>query len=243
MSDKSNQKAERIALMDQYREFSEKLVALMIKQFGLKNHYREELISAAYEGLAKAASLYDFSRGDAKFQSYAYLCIRGKVFEHLRFLSGYTSRQSYRLAKALGMANSLKESENKENTNSGLAGVLDYAAKTAICIKVVDDFDLLNEARSSKDNSYLEQLELRDEVRLLRKIMRETLTPKEIMIIEKFYFEDKSLEEIAKLVLREDNTRGVVISSVSRYHHNALRKLKAAFIELRNKEGENKDVS
>lgn len=48
---------------------------------------REDLLSAGYEGLVKAANKYE-SGGNAKFTTYAYPWIKGEIFRELKFYIG-----------------------------------------------------------------------------------------------------------------------------------------------------------
>ena len=54
------------------------------RNFNLPSYIHDDLQSAAYLGLCEAATRFDFTRDNISFKTFAYLRIRGAVFDILR---------------------------------------------------------------------------------------------------------------------------------------------------------------
>lgn len=244
--------AERNLLVEEYREYAERLVRLLMRRMSLREDLYDDYRSAAYLGLIDAADRYDRT-SPYSFQTYAFHRIRGAVIDSMRKSGGARGRR-YFMLKALAANESLHESalspyidehklpsakNSEENSRVAqedrqLARILDYAASAVITHKLAKFGPTLavgshghlevNIANTADDAPSPEELlaEQSDFI-LLRRYIAD-LSEIERSVIEGFYFRDLTITEVAEEVV------GASKSWVSRVHHRAIQRLKARYI-------------
>ena len=230
-----NDKKSRDALSLKYRTFAEAVVRKLIFTMSLPQENAEEYISAGLLGLVEAAERFDPENG-SDFRSFAYLRIRGEVIDSIRNSSELSGR-AYRYARALSAVQSLREEEvyqertkksvnnsddKKELPKEKFAKILDLAAKGALALRLSfedAEQELIGDSEESNaEKTMLARESLGGFANLVKK-----LPPKERIIIEEFYFNEKSFAEI----IRENE--GFSKSWVSRLHSRALKRLKELY--------------
>lgn len=228
---------ERNLLVDTYRDYSDRMVRLLMKKMGLPSEHYDDYQSAAYLGLIDAADRFD-SSSPHSFQTYAFYRIRGEVIDHIR-RSGHLRGRNYHFAKALAAAESLKEtclsgygreqftpcdpnpSENRGGNE--LAELLDFASKALLTKKLslsVDGphaLDIPDERPTPEESLGTDQ-----EYQQLREYVAE-LPELERLVLEAYYFRDISFLEVA------DEVIGASKSWVSRIHARALKMLEVRY--------------
>lgn len=244
--------AERNLLVEEYREYAERLVRLLMRRMSLREDLYDDYRSAAYLGLIDAADRYDRT-SPYSFQTYAFHRIRGAVIDSMRKSGGARGRR-YFMLKALAANESLHESalspyidehklpsgkNSEENSRVAqedrqLARILDYAASAVITHKLAKFGPTLavgshghlevNIANTADDAPSPEELLVeQSDFILLRRYITD-LSEIERSVIEGFYFRDLTITEVAEEVV------GASKSWVSRVHHRAIQRLKARYI-------------
>ncbi len=223
------QSRDRNQLIEQYRDYVHYIVGKMVTTLGLPVDYADEFISAGYLGLVEAARRFDFDAG-TDFSSFAYLRIRGAVIDNIRKNSDLSGKQ-YRYARAVQGAQELRVEEqasgefsSSEDAEGALAQLLDFAAKGAIAFRL-SVADVESEVSLREPTSDPEALFLAGEDSSVFRELVETLPEKERLIIEEYYFNDKSFAEIV------DEHQEFSKSWVSRLHARALEQLKVLYLK------------
>lgn len=224
----------RDALITECQAYVCRVASSLIRRLALPFELREDLTAAGYLGLVEAAERFDFREGSS-FRPFAFLRIRGAIIDCVR-RSSDLSASGYRMAKALRAAHDLREEGGAQyakktgSSRAGLAHILDYAAKGALAYRLSMNG---REARRSSAFHDLcdpgKKLEVKQEEEIFRKIVA-TLPEKERLIIEEYYFNDKSFSDIS------EEYSGMSKSWISRLHARALERLKEAFLQLRAEE-------
>ncbi len=221
----------RDKLICEYKDYVNSVVGTLVKAMGLPMQLFDEFVSAGYLGLVEAASRYNPSTG-GDFKTYAYFRIRGAVIDSIRECAD-NSGKAYRYIKALQASHTMREdtmevegyTSTSGDSNSGgsrdeaLAEVLDFAAKGVLAFRLsVDDAEeeLYNELGSPTTPE--ESLNYFQNSEKLRAAVA-TLPEKERLVIEEFYFNDRSFTEIA------DGPHGLSKSWISRLHSKGLERL------------------
>jgi len=221
-------------LIAEYQDYVNSIVGTMVKTMGLPLQFFDEFVSAGYLGLVEAASRFDHQSGK-DFRGFAFLRIRGAIIDSIRECAD-TSGKAYRYVKAIQATHNLREdcfdSEQSHasaaSREEALAEVFDFAAKGVLAFRLsVDDaeeeiFDELGSPETPE-----EHLNFRQNNEKIRAVIA-TLPEKERLVIEEFYFNDRSFTEIA------DGPHGLSKSWVSRLHTRALERL---FTVLRKDQG------
>lgn len=219
---------DRNQLIEQYRDFVHYVVGKMARTLGLPLDLLDEFISAGYLGLVEAAQRFDFDAG-AEFSSFAYLRIRGAVIDNIRKNSEVQGR-AYRTARALQATQEVREDfaeqhgfSDASDPEGALAEVLDFVASGSIAFRLsVGDVDA--ETGSTPDPVTPESdLLAAQDSKLFRELVA-TLPEKERLIIEEYYFNDKSFTEIA------DEHAGLSKSWISRLHTRALERIRELYL-------------
>ena len=223
-----NKLSERDALIEQYHDFVEGLVARLIRVMGLPHRHRDDFMAAGFLGLVEAAGRFDAGRG-SDFRSFAFLRVRGAVIDHIR-ASCDLSGQAYQLCKALESAHDLRMQSVEErrhgahNQKSPAVEGVNVLSKSAIAFAMV---------RSSTEGPFLKvDSDTDPEKEVAKKQTFEkiraaiaTLPEKERTIVEQYYFHDRTLSEVAK------EYAGLSKSWVSRLHDRALEMLRDKLVE------------
>ena len=174
---------------------------------------RQDVQAAAEFGLVQAGNAFDPSKGVA-FTTFAYYRIRGAVFDLLR--------DTVKTARFEEAANEYMGDYSSE------AAVPSYAEVKNVAASIIASYFLSPEALSSESNLQsteppLENL-LRQEQRQRIRSALKTLPEKNRQVLEAYYFEELTLDEIG-LRLRLSK------SWVSRVHAKGLEMLRSAVEE------------
>jgi RNA polymerase sigma factor for flagellar operon FliA len=215
------------------QEYTRAVVRKIAKHMTLHPDIMDEIEAAGNLGLVEAADKYDPSKG-VDFKNFAYLRIRGAVIDAVRQVSSI-SRNSYHYQKALEAVQSLRECDleinpylgtESESAEQMLAKVFDIAADGALAFRLTfEDFEteVNNEA-----NQDLSQEQIINRAQIKKKILDAiaTLPEKQRLIVEGYYFHDKSFVDVA------DEEAGRSKSWVSRLHQQALNAIKEALGDM-----------
>ncbi|MCB0335520.1 MAG: sigma-70 family RNA polymerase sigma factor [Bdellovibrionales bacterium] len=220
-------KAKRDKLIEEYREYVEQIVGKLISTLGLPTKHFEEHVAAGYLGLVEAAERYDSSMG-TDFRRYAFFRIRGAIIDGIRDHSDLSTK-AYYFTKALKATQDLREQdialERSYDTASGLAQLLDYAAKGALAYRYSIE-EVLEEVSQVEDENLNPEgalIRRNQSQQLLRAL--EVLDEKERDIIHAYYYRGKTFVQISE----EEN--GLSKSWISRLHARALQKLQEHYQE------------
>lgn len=173
---------------------------------------RQDVQAAAEYGLVQAANAYDPSKGVA-FTTFAYYRIRGAVFDLLR--------ETVKLSRFEEAAN-----EYLLDYSAGMeTGTPSYAEVKNLATGIVASYFLSSERLSpdpheSASNAPLDTLLRQEQQKGIREALK-LLPEKNRRVLEAYYFEDLSLEEIGKRL-------GLSKSWVSRIHAKGLEMLRPA---------------
>ena len=209
-----------------------RLVLSIIQRFAGRRENLDDLFQVGCIGLVKAVDNFDITK-EVMFSTYAVPMIVGEVRRYLRDNAAIRISRSVRdLAyRALGAREELSATLNRDPTPDEIARHLDVprdqvvSALEAIVepislyepvytengdsLYVIDQ--LSDQSRGASDDSWLENIALREAVR--------TLTPREQTIIKLRYYKDKTQMEIASEI-------GISQAQVSRLEKAALEKLR-----------------
>lgn len=219
----------RDKLIEEYREYVHCIVGTMVQSMGLPVQFFDEFVAAGYLGLVEAASRFDYASG-RDFKSYAFLRIRGSVIDSIRECAD-TSGKAYRYVKALQAAHNLREeggadaAQSESSKDEALAAVFDFASKGVLAFRLsVDDAEEELYTEIGSPSTPEEVLGRRRKIEKIKGIVA-TLPEKERLVIEEFYFKDRSFTEIA------DGPSGLSKSWVSRLHTKALQLIQDKLLE------------
>lgn len=218
----SNKKENRDALIENYHPFVVKIARKQIQRLNLSLELEDDLVAAGYLGLVEAADRFNADDNN-DFEAWAYIRIKGAIIDCLR--EQHLSRRAYQYSKALKAANNLENENEREKTQGsiGLKQVLSYLAGGAVAFKLsLSDMED-RQISDSKTNTPEKELEIKQNTNEIKKLIS-ILKPKEKLVIEGYYFNDKSFSDIARE--NEDLSK----SWISRIHKKALRKLEAEFL-------------
>lgn len=219
---------------ENYLHFAQIVAKQLMTKFHAAPHYYDDYLSAAYSGLVEAASRYDGTTG-VPFEKYAYFRVRGAIIDHIRQDSGQSKRE-YRALQVIQSVNLFSDEfwNNNRYPNAvedeELAEVLEFAAQGALIFRLnyLEQEDEITQRQEEIPCSekYLMQQERAD---TLRKAISQ-LPESERTLIQAFYFEGLSLNEIAKKRLN------ITRSWASRLHARALTLLKEVLSESQEEE-------
>ncbi len=173
---------------------------------------RQDVRAAAEYGLVQAANAYDASKGVA-FTTFAYYRIRGAVFDLLR-----------ETIKATRFEEAANEYMMDYSAGAG-AGAPSYAEVQNVAAGIIASYVLSLKNPSSEPpvqnaEAPLQTLLRQEQQKGIREALK-TLPEKNRQVLEAYYFEDLSLEEIGKRL-------GLSKSWVSRMHAKGLEMLRPA---------------
>ena len=194
---------------------------------------RDDMMSAAMEGLMDAASRFDPERG-IMFKTFAERRIRGAIYDEIRKMDWFSrslrgkqsriSKAVERLEHRLGRAP--EEDEVAEELELSLEGYRELLSQVGHlgCVSLNEVLDEQDETRNFmdllKDDSPSAQEQLESST-LTEQLARhlETLSEKERLVVTLYYYEELTQKEIAEVL---DLTEG----RISQLHSQALVKLK-----------------
>ncbi len=209
-----------------------RLVLSIIQRFSGRRENLDDLFQVGCIGLIKAVDNFDITK-EVMFSTYAVPMIVGEVRRYLRDNAAIRISRSVRdLAyRALGAREELSATLNRDPTPDEIARHLGAPREQVVSaleaivepislyepvytengdsLYVIDQ--LSDQSRGASDDSWLENIALREAVR--------TLTPREQNIIKLRYYKDKTQMEIASEI-------GISQAQVSRLEKAALEKLR-----------------
>ena len=215
-------------LVEQYSDYVVR-IAKQVKRSLSPNVETDDLIGYGMTGLIEAAERYNPSMG-ANFSTFSFYRIRGAIYDGLRVM-GSLSRTEYKRQRFDEKASAYMMGENRSQT--GLATPSAEEALVGMAKKVQRMVTIYVTALNEKDIQGIadEDLERADD-RLARLELYEKmraaigkLSKSDQEIINSYYFEDKSLEEVGKRL-------GLSKSWTCRKHARAMEKLSDAFFDL-----------
>ena len=189
----------------------------------------EEFCSAAYLGLCDAAQRFDRSKGE-NFQTYSFLRIRGAMYDLLR-RGGWSTYGAFPWFERPEEGSERERPEPTSNRRrsyvpgniSELAGALDLVEELNFKLWVDQEGEQVELTYS--DHADPEHAAVRKSLAdFLRRVV-EALPPRERQIIELYYFDGWTFEDM------REHFAGVSRSWLSRMHSRALERLRAQ-IEL-----------
>ncbi len=195
---------------------------------------RDDMTSAAMEGLFDAANKYDPTKG-AKFKTFAEYRIRGAIFDEMRKLDWFSRslRDKYnQLARTMQdlegkLGQAPEEEEMAKAMDMNIDQYHDLLTKVSHlgCVSLNETLDNSNEGKSFLDSledgggpTPLELIENQELTSIIAGIL-EKLSKKERMVIALYYYEELTQREIAEVI-------GVSEGRVSQLHSQALLKIK-----------------
>ncbi|MDH3346577.1 MAG: FliA/WhiG family RNA polymerase sigma factor [Desulfobulbaceae bacterium] len=235
---------DRSQLIRTHMSLVELLVERMISQVP-SFMSRDDMFSAAMEGLIDAANKFDESKG-AKFKTFAEYRIRGAIYDEMRKLDWFSrslrEKQS-RLSKTmLSLERKLGRSPDDEEMAQAMEIDLDqyHALLGKVshlgCVSLHETLDNSEGGRSFLDNledckspTPHEIIESHEMTYIVGDLL-EKLSEKERMVISLYYYEELTQKEIADIL-------SVSEGRISQLHSQALIKLKVKFMKLNLVEG------
>lgn len=200
----------------------------------------DDLVGYGVFGLIDAVNKFDYDKG-YKFETYATLRIRGSIIDNIRKLD-WVPRSIRSISKDVEKAYSqLESSLGREPTDKEIADFLQVSEdearemikKSSVASLIsLDEFSEQNNGHVNiKDESksaYVPEIEL--DAKETKKILveaLETLTEKEKIVVNLYYFDELTLKEIS-------NVLDVSESRVSQIHSKAILKLNTKLGEHKN---------
>jgi len=198
-------------LIESHIPYSHAIAAEMLKRFP-RHVERREVEAAAEFGLVQAANAYDSSRGIA-FTTFAYYRIRGAVFDLLRQVA---RTDKFEMAGNEYMTDYSSAPPDPENRAS-------YEEIKRVTASIVTSYFLSLEAlpqepTANDDESPIDRMVREEQQKRIRSALA-TLPEKNRRVLECYYFEDLTLDEIGKRL-------GLSKSWVSRMHAKGLEMLR-----------------
>lgn len=200
----------------------------------------DDLVGYGVFGLIDAVNKFDYDKG-YKFETYATLRIRGSIIDNIRKLD-WVPRSIRSISKDVEKAYSqLESSLGREPTDKEIADFLQVSEdearemikKSSVASLIsLDEFSEQNNGHVNiKDESksaYVPEIELdsKETKKILVEAL-ETLTEKEKIVVNLYYFDELTLKEIS-------NVLDVSESRVSQIHSKAILKLNTKLGEHKN---------
>lgn len=213
------------ALIESHREYVRKL-ARQVQRSLPKSVQFDDLVGYGELGLVEAASKYDPMSG-AAFTTFAYLRIRGAIFDGLSKMTGLTPSIRAKLQQEAAM-DQVAEQSATELGASGREPTPQAAAETMskaigglgvvyLMSQQAEDQRPAEPADESDPSESIVQRELSDK---LKQVIA-TLEPEDADLVERFYFKQQSMTDIAAEM-------GVNKATVSRRHAKVIDALREA---------------
>lgn len=218
---------------EDYCEYAQKIAMTLVKRYRIPSDAIDGLLSSAQLALVEAASRYDPSR-KAAFKTYAFARIRGAVLDDIRAFARRNGYQQHDTTEAAHTDHTRSDyiislqAVGDESDQAVLAGVLEYLYEGGMSVRGREG------ARAASGPSGLgiqsprtpehELLSKEDRTRLKEQIA--SLPEPDRFVVEQYYFQDHTMEEIGKQM--GNRTK----SWVSRIHSRAIKRLKDACYEV-----------
>jgi RNA polymerase sigma factor FliA len=217
-------------LVKQYSEYVVR-IAKQIKRTLSPNIETDDLIGYGMTGLIEAAQRFDPAHG-TNFSTFSYYRIKGAIYDGLRAM-GSLSRTEYRRTRFDEKASAYMDCESsrqcignrpKSNAKDELLGMAKKVQRmVTIYVTSIDEKDLqsLTDDDAEDVSDKLARIELYEKMRAaIGKLCKSDQE-----IINAYYFENKSLEEVGKRL-------GLSKSWTCRKHARAMEKLSDVFFSL-----------
>ncbi|RDU56549.1 RNA polymerase sigma factor FliA [Helicobacter sp. MIT 99-5507] len=180
-----------------------------------------DLISIGTEEMIKLARRYDDSINDS-FWGYAKTRVYGSMLDYLRNLD-IISRSNRKLIKLIDKEVSKYFNEHEEEpSDEYLAQVLNEDIKKIKEAKIASDFYTLipldEQYNAIQGENSISKIEKEELVSLIQDILS-SLSKREQMIIQLYYFDELSLGEISSIL-------NITISRISQIHKEVIKKIR-----------------
>lgn len=181
-----------------------------------------DLISIGTEEMIKLARRYDSSINDS-FWGYAKMRVYGSMLDYLRELD-VVSRSSRKLIKSIDREVSKYFNENEEEpSDEYLAEVLNEDVKKIREARIASDIYSLipldEQYNAIEGDDIVEKLEKDELVNIIKDVLS-SLSKREQTIIQLYYFEELSLNEISEIL-------DITSSRISQIHKEVIKKIRS----------------
>lgn len=212
-------------LVESHRTYAHALAAEIVR--GLPPQVsREDLDAAAELGLVEAARAFDPSRG-ILFKTFAYYRIRGAVYDAIRkmtwFPKGLYDKYKAEAAASEVMSDYTESAATPKNATEAASEAVQLAETVASCYLLsleAEKPDYADQKHVSAETRIIED----EEKSLVRKAL-ELLPERNRVVLEGYYFEGLSLEEVGGRL-------GLSKSWVCRVHARSIEMMRDAMKEL-----------
>lgn len=208
----------------QYHGYCAQIVNDLMRQFGLRQDLRDDMMAEAQIGLMDALERFEGQHG-ASFSTYAYYRVRGAVVDGLR--QAGVLRRKTRLQAALLSAQAALEEEDPARAELGAEAATKYVEQRVAQLGAVwlvaqsdEDEQGQTEEQDGAEAQVLDR-ELRGTVRKCLSLMPDA----EREVLQAIYFEGKVLQEIVQ-------GRDVSRSWACRLHAKALQRFQKLWEEF-----------
>jgi RNA polymerase sigma factor for flagellar operon FliA len=219
---------EQKKLVEQYSDYVVR-IAKQVKRSLSPNVETDDLIGYGMTGLIEAAERFNPSMG-ANFSTFSFYRIRGAIYDGLRVM-GSLSRTEYKRQRFDEKANAYMTGESRTQTSitpltaeeelQGMAKKVQRMVTIYVTALNEKDIQAIADEDLERADDRMARLELYEKMRAAIG----KLSKSDQEIINSYYFEDKSLEEVGKGL-------GLSKSWTCRKHARAMEKLSDAFFEL-----------
>ena len=217
-------KPTREEVLRQYHGYCLQIVNDLMRQFGLRQDLRDDMMAEAQIGLMDAIERFEGQHG-ATFSTYAYYRVRGAVVDGLR--QAGVLRRKTRLQAALLSAQAALEEDDPARAELGAEAATKYVEQRVAQLGAVwlvaqsdEDEQGQTEEQDGAEAQVLDR-ELRGTVRKCLSLMPDA----EREVLQAIYFEGKVLQEIVQ-------GRDVSRSWACRLHAKALQRFQKLWEEL-----------
>lgn len=186
-----------------------------------------DLISIGTEEMIKLARRYDSSINDS-FWGYAKMRVYGSMLDYLRELD-IVSRANRKLIKAIDREVSKYFNENEEEpSDEYLAEVLGEDIKKIKEARIASDIYSLipidEQYNAIENDGTTDRIEKEELVGIIQSVLG-TLSKREQMIIQLYYFEELSLAEISEIL-------NITSSRISQIHKDVIKKIRVRLSDI-----------
>ncbi|MDX2153471.1 MAG: sigma-70 family RNA polymerase sigma factor [Bryobacteraceae bacterium] len=214
-----------LELVETHRNYAHALAGEILQ--GLPSHVlREDIEAAAELGLVEAAAAFDPTRG-VLFKTFAYYRIRGAIYDGIRKATWFSKSMYDRYRFQMAANDVMSDYAETGATEAGPEGALREAQflteSVASCYLLSLEAHAIDQADTNAVSA--EQALLDQESRSYLRRALERLPEKSRRVIEGYYFEGRTLEEVGAGL-------GLSKSWICRVHAKALESLREAMLEL-----------
>ncbi len=214
-------------LVEKYIDFAEEIARKLTAKMHLDNNSYQEAKSSAYIGLLDAAMRYKGDNCGVPFKAFAFYRVRGAIIDTLR-KNTHVNDRYHKLVKCYSAVASLDgnvlniRKEDKEDEK--IAKIFDLVSKGALVFKLGNADEAINSKVAKEEEIPENALLAKEQYRRLHEAIKK-LPPKEKLIIEQYYFKDKTFLEISKILKQHSK------SWIARLHAKAIEKLEVILHE------------